>query len=448
MSSRFWFAAQRLYEQARHYEVAAYYQLYQEAGRWSVEQLAAYQERKLGETLRLAVDRVPFYRERASGQQLLIDDHTPGENLSRFPLMTKQDYRADVSRFAGSSDTSCFLLNHTGGSTGEVFHFYQDNDYQSGSWASIRYFDSWSGYTPGDRRSSIWGASIEAGFQGRLKTRLINRLYRTLFISTYSLDPATIAAKVAALKRFQPTMVHGYPTSMSVFARYAIDHGIRIDSLRGVITSAETLFPWQRELIETAFGVPVFNRYGCREFSTLAMECGCHRGLHLDAIRNYYEFLPLHDDLYEIVVTQLTNRAMPLIRYRTGDIARLPQTGRPFDCDCSLPLPCILGVEGRTFDLIHGREGEVVTGTFWTLLLRSRPGTVQFQVHQRSYESIEIKLVTDSAWQQETEEYYRSSIQAQFHYPVEITFSFPESIPASASGKHRFVVSDLAGNPR
>ena len=216
--------------------------------------------------------------------------------------------------------------------------------------------------------------------------------------------------------------------------------------MQGVITSAETLFPHQRKLLEQAFKAPVFNRYGSREFSSLAMECKAHHGLHLDQIRNYYEFLPLSEGLSEIVVTQLTNNAMPLIRYRTGDMVRLDENlENGSRCSCGSPLRRVGSIEGRTWDLIRGKSGVVITGTFWRLL-RSRPGTVQFQVHQRSFEHIDISLVVDADWKSDTEDYYRRKIQDQFNEHIAIVFHYPDEIPAVASGKHRFVISDLERN--
>ena len=85
------------------------------------------------------------------------------------------------------------------------------------------------------------------------------------------------------------------------------------------------LHAWQRCVIEEAFGRPVTNRYGCEEVSLIACECEEHRGLHLNADGVYGEVVP--DDrpapgpaAGRLLVTDLTNRAMPLVRYQVGDV--------------------------------------------------------------------------------------------------------------------------------
>jgi phenylacetate-CoA ligase len=443
MNRKFWFALQRLYEIMRGYKISNWSQLYQESGNWTAEQIQSFQQERLGEQLRHACDRIPYYRKLEDSGQLPLNSSSSEEWLTQFPLMSKKDYQRFPSDFHLQADMSQHTSNQTGGSTGEVLDFYQDKTYMSASWASQRYFNSWSGYVPGSKWASIWGAAIEDKQQQKVRTRLAKLIYHQLFISTFDLKPDSIRQKIETIVNFKPKIVHGFPSAMETFARYILNNDLQIDFLVGVMTSAETLQPDQRELIEKAFRAPVYNRYGSREFSSLAMECSAHSGLHLDEIRNYFEFLPVSDGLAEIVVTQLTNQAMPLIRYRTGDIARLSDKDSSVEyCSCGSALSKVAGIEGRTWDLIRGKSGEVITGTFWRLL-RSRPGTVQFQVHQRNLEQIEINLLTNEQWQPENEEYYRQMTQSQFQDPVTIRFNYPDEIPASASGKHRFVISDV-----
>jgi len=143
------------------------------------------------------------------------------------------------------------------------------------------------------------------------------------------------------------------------------------------------------------------------------------------------------------VVTTLFNGVMPLIRYRTGDVVCPGNYGEQ-PCACGLPFPRIENVQGRTFDLVRGRSGEMVTGTFWTLLLRSRPGVEQFQVFQPDYEQLEIRLVVNPEYERPTtEKYFRGRIAEQFVEAPLVDFSYPGKIHPLKSGKHRFVISEV-----
>ncbi len=119
-----------------------------------------------------------------------------------------------------------------------------------------------------------------------------------------------------------------------------------------------TLHDWQRSVIEEAFGQPVTNRYGCEEVSLIACECEEHNGLHLNADGVYCEVIP--DDRLNagpnagrLLVTDLTNRAMPLIRYQVGDVV-VPSDRT---CACGRGLPLIEQVVGREADYVLTPDG-------------------------------------------------------------------------------------------
>src|SRR5262249_2280854 len=145
---------------------------------------------------------------------------------------------------------------------------------------------------------------------------------------TLKTDEAALARYAAALRRRPPGLVFGHAHSVYLFAEFLRQHGLPAPRPRGIITTAMVLHGWQRRVIEAVFGCPETNRYGWEEVSLIAWECERHDGLHVNADGVYVEVLrdgrPARPgEAGSVVVTDLTNRAMPLLRYQVGDVAVL-----------------------------------------------------------------------------------------------------------------------------
>jgi phenylacetate-CoA ligase len=157
-----------------------------------------------------------------------------------------------------------------------------------------------------------------------------------------------------------------------MFARFVRDEGIGGIRPKGIISSAEVLTPENRELIETTFGCRVFDRYGCREVSVIASECGEHQGLHINADNLLVETVtdqgPVRGEDGEVLITDLRNFAMPLIRYRIKDVGRL----LPQACGCGRGLPLMRISGGRTS---RHRAGAVRAARAGSDLPEPRQGT-------------------------------------------------------------------------
>src|SRR5262249_8028755 len=132
---------------------------------------------------------------------------------------------------------------------------------------------------------------------------------------------------------------------------------------RGIITSAMVLHNWQRRVIEEVFACRVTNRYGCEEVSLIACECERHEGLHVNADNLLVEVLrdgrpAAPGEPGSVVVTDLSNRAMPLLRYQVGDVA--VATDRL--CPCGRGLPLLERIEGREADYVVTPSGRLISG--------------------------------------------------------------------------------------
>jgi phenylacetate-CoA ligase len=222
---------------------------------------------------------------------------------------------------------------------------------------------------------------------------------------------------------------------------------LKVHSPKGIVTSAETLYPHQRETIESVFGCRIFNRYGCREAGNIAQECEEHNGLHIFSEHVVVEVVDEKGDPAppgepgEIVVTKLDNYVFPFIRYRIGDIGVLSERR----CPCGRNLPMLESVEGRVFDIIVGTNGNHLSGTFWTILLREYvSGISKFQVIQEEYGKILLKLEAGSGFSEKEKEKLISKIRERCGEDMNVEIETVEEIEQTESGKHRFVISKVS----
>jgi phenylacetate-CoA ligase len=160
----------------------------------------------------------------------------------------------------------------------------------------------------------------------------------------------------------------------------------------------------------------------------------------------FVELLPTLEEsnLKELVATQLNSRVAPLIRYRTGDLAHRMTSG----CPCGRGLGVIDELQGRAHDLIVTTKGHYVHGQFFTHLIVFEPGIEKYQVIQIDLNSFKILLLTRQNYSRETEVRIAAGMKAYLGEEIQIEFQYPGTIPLTASGKHRWIVSMIGTNAR
>ncbi len=213
-----------------------------------------------------------------------------------------------------------------------------------------------------------------------------------------------------------------------------------------MITSAEVLEAADRELLESVFGCPVFNRYGCREVSVIASECPSHRGLHVMAEGLYVEIETpdgpaAPGQVGSILVTDLLNPAMPLIRYRIGDMG----SWAPGVCPCGRHLPRLEHVAGRVTDFLVGCTGQLVSGVFLaTYVVAQRPSLGQVQIHQRRAGHLTWKLRPGPGFDADADaDYLRRATREHLGSGATADIEPVREFPPSPSGKFLFSQSSV-----
>jgi phenylacetate-CoA ligase len=268
-------------------------------------------------------------------------------------------------------------------------------------------------------------------------------LERATYLDTLKMDQGALDRFVRQLRRTRPTLVFGHAHSVYLLADYLRHH--RIDDVRphGIITTAMVLHSWQRQAMESVFDCPVTNRYGCEEVSLIACECERHSGLHVNADGVHVEILrdgmPVEPGQPgSVVVTDLTNRAMPLLRYHVGDVG----VWSARRCDCGRGLPLLERIEGREADYVVTPQGELISGISLTENFALEvPGVAQLQIIQESVKYFRFRIVQGSDFDRSSPERIRQLVRDRFGPGVDHVCEYVDRIPPEPSGKYRFCIS-------
>ena len=416
-----------------------------ERSQWlSPEELDQMQFRLLQKQLLHAFAHVPLYRRRMEAAKITPLDIRTREDLRLLPILTKRDIQTHADELlADNVPPNDRSWNQTGGSTGSPLQFWVDHERYDSRRASTDRHNAWAGLRPGDWCAVLWGSTFELGQSSLPKVTWRDwMLDRSLLLNTSLVSKDDLDAFIALLHRYRPRRLKAYAQSAAMFARYCMATGVDDIHFDSIITSAEVLLPENRELIEAAFGGQVFNRYGCREVSVIASECEYHSGLHVNADALLIEIDPLThspEGYGRVLVTDLLNRSMPLIRYEIGDIA---QWSNQDSCPCGRSLPRLNGIEGRITDFLIMPDGRMVSGPSLALLVGQTPGVHQAQFIQTGPMEIRLDVIPSDGYGPHTERDLRQRLQPYLRGQVQFAIHTVQSIPMEPSGKFRFVKSE------
>lgn len=415
----------------------------------SREEVLSSQWQSLAKLLAHAEAKVPYYRELFKNLGMRSSDIQTWSDFSKLPILTK-----DIIRERGKDlvrdDVALTDLSqhHSGGSTGIPLNFYRDKDYmdvsEAGTFRNLRQ----CGWKPGEMIGFFWGGNERLYRMSRLEFEARQQLRRMYQFDPFHSGSEELASWVKRWERLRPTVALGYASTIARFASFISRSGKLAAPLKGVFTTAEKLYPEQREIISTVFRCKVFDCYGSSEVQNIAAECPNGR-MHINA-----DFVVLETDNHDqeetgsspFLVTSLQNYAMPFIRYRNEDAGELSDDV----CDCGNGFPLMKLSIGRVSDNFYLPCGRVVHGEFFTHLMYGSRGIDSFQFYQSAPDCITLFVVPSSAdavagfedTLRNAEQQIRDLTPAKLHIEIKQV----ANIPLSAAGKHRFTRSDVNAN--
>ncbi|MDR7544441.1 MAG: hypothetical protein QN120_09375 [Armatimonadota bacterium] len=340
---------------------------------WSSGDLEALQWRQVEALLAEVYRRNPYYRRR-----LTAAGWPPGGRgwLSRVPALTKLEAVAHASEVAaGASRPAARTSGGSGGTPLPVlvdratYPWYVVGFYRGLRWWGADFFDRAAVLLGRSRHSILWSAVA----------RVKDWATGWLRVAVEGDFDARVGRVAAAVARYRPAFVYGYPSAVYRVARWLeTASDCPPPRPRVVVTTGEPLFDFQRAAIERVFGCPVVEEYGCGELGSMGFQCpsGC---LHVTAEAVLLEAPPAAAGPGPVVVTHLRNVRFPLIRYALGDLGTVDTEA----CPCGRGLP-VFRFAGRSRECVRAPEGQVLAlprqRRFLSLLPEEAAGRVQVRV--------------------------------------------------------------------
>lgn len=363
-------------------------------------------------------------------------------------LTTKDQIRERSADFIADTFPRRTLIPwHTSGTTGTPLTVYYSREAMQKMWAFVELYRNTAGVGKGERRGQFTGKMIVPPEQAAAKKIFWRRdlVNHALLLSTVHLLPGNLPCYAAALERFRPAYLSGYPSSMYVLADYYRRSGRPAPRLKAALTSAETLLEHQRRAIEETFATRVFDQYGQAEMQSFWYECAARR-MHVHPLAGVTEILrpdgtpAAPGEMGEVVLTGLVNYAMPLVRYRVGDTARFAAE----TCPCGRGMPVIEEIGGRLDDFVYTRE----RGFLGRLdpVLKGIRNIVESQLEQESLDLLRVRFVPAPRFTAEDLQKLENNLRARVGRSIHLEFECTDRIPRSANGKFRFVISRLDRN--
>jgi phenylacetate-CoA ligase len=420
-----------------------------EASQWlDSERLARLQLDRLRDILRLARECCPYYRERWRALGLRPDALRGMRDFSAWPVIDREIVREHRMAMRNERITAASLITKaTGGSSGTPLVFDLDAESHERRTAAAYRGYGWARAGPGTRQLALWGTPIGArSVTAALKDRLYWTIQGRHIVSCFDGERDLAGKFLAELDRRRPDAIVAYVNPLDEVARELERRGTPPRwAPQAIVVGAERLHDFQRERIERVFRAPVHETYGSREFMLIGAECERHEGLHVTMEQLVVEVLdddgtPTPRGLEgNIVVTDLFNRGMPLIRYATGDRAIAGYAS----CSCGRGLPLLSCVTGRRLDMLVASDGRVIPGEFFPHLVKDFPAVRRFQVIQEERDRVRFRLAAPElgdADRARLEGLVRGALGRGMRIDFE-SVDAPEAIAQTPAGKLQVVIN-------
>ena len=407
---------------------------------YSEREIEGLQREKLTVMIRHCYENVLYYKKLFRKLNLTPDDFKEISDLEKLPVLTKQDVKANPEEFrAQNMDRRLMRKVFTSGTTGSPLMLYRDMHSINFEHAMIKRQYKWAGLSPEARKMVLRSSPIVPSSVKRPPFWRHDYFQKGLFLSAYHLSEENMTSYVEKILKFKPVTLETVPSAVYLLAKLMHLKGIKVD-IEYIFTSSEVLMPHQKTFIRQQFNCRVFDHYGAAErVAAIGM---CEKGnYHIYPEYAIIELLPVKgiQGAFEIVGTALNNFAMPLLRYKTGDVV-IPSSEK---CSCKRNFQRIESIQGRATDEFFmtkdGRFVSLLSG----MLSADLKGIIETQFVQEEFDRLRVNIVAGEGYTVSEESKLRKSVKNFLGDDIEVDIKKVPSIPRTEGGKFKQFISKI-----
>lgn len=409
----------------------------------SLVELTKIQEIELSLLLEEALKYVPFYKKHFDDLNITAEDIQlkPFSVLAKLPLLSKIDRRNFATKILNTNPKRGLIeIGYTSGTSGTPTKNFLDQESIDKSFALWSRFHDTIGVKKPFKSVRFSGKLVVHPNQKGKRFWVYNYFDKQLLMSTYHLTNENMKHYIEKLNHFKPSFLDGYPSAFYILSSYAIKNNLKINCKPiAIATTAETLYDYQREIIEKVFNCRVYNQYASSEGSPFITECKSG-SLHMNLDSGIFEFLNTKNEkaqsgeIARMVVTSFRNLKTPLIRY---DILDSVLVGNNMKCNCGCKMPLLEKIIGREDDLLWTEQKGYI-GRMDTAY-KGLEGIIKSQIIQINPTEFEIKNIVDQNYTTVIEEKFRKNLKDRLGETVNLKFEYVDNIPLGKNGKFEAV---------
>ncbi|MCS5635199.1 MAG: hypothetical protein NZ990_01680 [Myxococcota bacterium] len=408
-----------------------------------LEALHGIQKRRLFEMVNVARESTAYYADLAPP----VADPDPmvaiRETLGGIPVLEKDSYRTNFEKIINKSlPADRIRQSRTSGTTGTALRLANTPEAVAEEYATVWRMRMSRGVGLKDPYLTFGGQLIVPFDRSSVPFWRYDLFNRQTLFSVHHMTPANLVHYIDEIHRTGATYVAGYPSSLHLVARAMLeaDRPVTSGKFNAVFTSSESLLAFQRDSISSAFGAPVWDRYGTSEFAVSMTECS-GGNLHVDMEYCIVE-IEVDEETEEwergsLLVTGLSNDATPFLRYRIGDVG----TRLKSPCPCGRAGDVFLDVDGRNEDYIVTPDGRFVGRL--DHIFKSQSQILEAQILQDTASAIDVYIVPATSYSERDEQSLLREIRLRLGSEIHVDIHLAKSIPRERNGKFRSVKSSV-----
>ena len=394
---------------------------------------------RLRRVLRHAADQIPYYREvfNRTGFDPRVDFSF--DDFGKLPVLERDHVRtAGDDLISKQIPRELLIKDATGGSTGTPTEIWVGPEESGWRESALEYPMRRIGVPTGVSTALFWGHNLDPINRDSLRDRFHDFEMNRRWFDSFRLSADVLEKYHREFEDWKPACIIAYASAAGHLAEYILERGYQANyPTRCFVTGAEKLLPAHRAAIVEAFNRPVHERYGSRDAGLMAFQYDPERTLDFEV--DWVNVLvepESNDPLSPILITKLHADAMPMLRYRIGDVGRFPEGSRPGHP--AFVLHEIAGREGARLWLPDGR---------WLMsqelphMLKDYP-VREFMCVQRADYSVQIQIVPRNGFSEENKQRILDTMGVNLP-GLELSILMVEEIPRTAANKWQPVVSEV-----